>query len=65
MPGVIQPVSRILNLPEGVQPLCVVLLGYPDEHKRPRSQYNEKRVHWQQYQPRKRRAKIKNAKDLD
>jgi nitroreductase len=65
LPGVIQTVSRILNLPEEVQPLCVVYLGYPAEQKRPRSQYNDKRVHWQQYQPRKRQAKIKNAKYLD
>ncbi len=65
LPSVIKPVRRILNLPGEVEPLCIVYLGYPAEHKRPRTQYIEKRVHWQQYQPRKRPAKIKNAKFLD
>jgi len=34
------------------------------EEKLSRSQYNEHRVHWQQYELRKKRAKIKNAKYL-
>jgi nitroreductase len=62
LPSVIQPVVEVVNLPEGVTPLCVIYVGYPAEEKPARTQYDEHRVHWQQYEPRKRRAKVKNAK---
>jgi nitroreductase len=65
LPSVIKPVSKILNLPENVIPLSIVYVGYPAEETSPRTQYNEQRVHWQQYEPRKRQAKIKNAKYLE
>lgn len=64
LPSVIKPVCEILNIPEGVIPLCVIYLGYPAEEKAPRTQYDERRVYWQQYEPRKKRRKIKNAKYL-
>jgi nitroreductase len=64
LPSVIKPVSRILNLPENVIPLCVVYVGYSAEEKPPRTQYDEHRVYWQQYEVHKKRAKIKNAKYL-
>jgi nitroreductase len=62
--SVIQPVAKILNLPDEVTPLSLVYVGYPAEEKRPRTQYDAYRVHWQQYEPRKKRAKVKNAKQL-
>lgn len=62
LPTVMKPVSEALSLPEHVIPLCVVYVGYPAEEKRPRTRYDEHRVHWQEYQPRKKRRKIKNAK---
>ena len=55
-------VCKKLNLPEGVTPLGAVYVGYPDEQKEPRTQYDEKRVHWQIYEERKRRSKLKDAK---
>ncbi len=64
LPDVIRRVAEILSIPEGVTPLSIVYLGYPAEDKPPRTQYDEHRVHWQQYEPRKRRAKVKNAKRL-
>jgi nitroreductase len=64
LPSVVHPVAKILKIPENVIPLNVVYVGYPAEAKNPRTQFNEHRVHWQQYQPRKRQAKIKNAKYL-
>jgi nitroreductase len=64
LPSVIKPVSRILNLPEHVIPLGVIYVGYPAEVKPPRTQYDERRVYWQQYEPRKKQARIKNAKHL-
>lgn len=39
----------VLNLPETVTPLGVVYLGYPAEAKEPRTQYEERRVHWESY----------------
>ena len=64
LPSVIKPVSEVLNLPENVIPLCVIYVGYADEEKAARTQYDEHRVYWQQYEPRKKRAKVKNARLL-
>lgn len=50
-------VTRILNLPEGLTPLNLIYLGYPAEEKEPRTQYDEKRVHWEPFpmsEPKKR-----------
>jgi nitroreductase len=64
MPSVIKPISKLFNLPEHIIPLCVVYVGYPAEEKPPRTQYDEHRIYWQQYEPRKKRARIKNPKYL-
>ncbi len=64
LPSVIKPVADILCLPPAVTPLSVIYVGYTAEMPPPRTQYDEHRVHWQQYEPRKRHAKIKNAKYL-
>jgi nitroreductase len=58
----VQTVQKALNLPEHVTPLGAVYLGYPAETKPARTQYDEHRVHWQVYEERKRRAKVKDAK---
>ena len=42
-------VRRALSLPKHVAPLCVIYVGHPAEEKEPRSQYDERRVHWQEY----------------
>ena len=42
-------VRRALSLPKHVAPLCVIYVGHPAEEKEPRSQYDEMRVHWQEY----------------
>lgn len=46
-------VSHLLALPEHVIPLCVIHVGHPAESKEPRTQYEEERVFWQCYEPRK------------
>jgi nitroreductase len=61
-PSVIKPVREILGLPENVTPLSLVYVGYPAEERPPSERYDEKRVYWEQYEPRKRRARRKNAK---
>ena len=61
-PSKIKPLSQVLGIPENVIPLSMVYVGYPAETKEPRTQYDEHRVYWQYYEPRKRRPRIKNAK---
>jgi nitroreductase len=60
----IKLLRELLGIPENVTPLCMVSVGYPAERKEPRTQYDEHRVYWQCYEPRKRRPKLKNAKYL-
>lgn len=38
-------VRRILDIPPGAFPLNLVSIGYPDERKEPRTQYDRSRVH--------------------
>lgn len=63
-PSKIKPVSEALGIPASVTPLSIVYVGHPAEKKEARTQYDEHRVYWQCYEPRKRRPKIKNAKYL-
>jgi nitroreductase len=63
-PSRIKILGELLGIPEAVTPLSMVYVGHPAEHKEPRTQYDEHRVYWQCYEPRKRRPKIKNAKYL-
>ena len=60
----IKILAELLGIPEAVTPLSMVYVGHPAELKEPRTQYDEHRVYWQCYEPRKRKTKIKNAKYL-
>jgi nitroreductase len=60
----VRAVREVLSIPEAVTPLGMLHVGYPAEEKPARTQYAADRVYWQKYEPRKRRAKIKNAKLL-
>lgn len=64
LPSVIEPVKEILRLPEQVTPLSMVYIGYPADERPAADRYDERRVYWQEYEPRKRRARVKNAKKL-
>jgi nitroreductase len=46
----VRALRPVFNLPQTVTPLGVVYLGYPAEAKEPRTQYEERRVHWETYQ---------------
>jgi nitroreductase len=63
----VSAVQEMLNIPAHVTPLGIVYVGHPAEGAvpHPRTQYNERRVHWQVYEPRKPKAKIKNAKHVE
>ncbi|HSL44787.1 MAG TPA: nitroreductase family protein [Anaerolineales bacterium] len=63
-PSRIKILAELLGIPENVTPLSMVYVGHPAEQKEPRTHYDEHRVYWQCYEPRKRRSKIKNAKYL-
>jgi len=45
----VRVVREIVGLPKHVTPLGLIYVGYPAEEKPARTQYNEKRVHWQKY----------------
>lgn len=49
----------LLNIPDYVIPLGIVYVGYPAEEKEARTRFDEKRVYWQEYDP-KRKHKSKN-----
>ena len=59
---VIRPVKKILRIPEEVTPLGMAYIGYPADVPSPHTHYDDYRVYWQHYEPRKRRAKKKDAK---
>jgi nitroreductase len=42
-------IAKVLNLPPNITPLNVIYVGYPAEEKAPRTQYDDKRVHWERY----------------
>ena len=59
----VDKVSRVLNIPEHVIPLGIAYIGYSDEKKEPRTQYDEKRCYYEIYDSsRKHRARPKNLK---
>ena len=45
----VDPISKLLNIPETVVPLNMISIGHPAEEKEPRTQYDEQRVHRQQW----------------
>lgn len=61
--GFMDSVRDIFDVPDYVIPLGIAYIGYADEIKEPRTQYNEKRVYWEKYdKTRKHRARPKNLK---
>jgi len=45
----VRVVREIAGLPKRVIPLGLIYVGYPMEDKPARTQYDERRVHWQKY----------------
>ncbi|MCK4435724.1 nitroreductase family protein [Candidatus Bathyarchaeota archaeon] len=45
----INPIRKVLNIPENVVPLNLISIGHPAEKKEPRTQYDELRVHHEQW----------------
>ena len=47
--GRVVPVRKVLNIPETIVPLNLISIGHPAEEKEPRTQYDESRVHHEQW----------------
>jgi len=60
VPSFERHVRQILSIPEEVTPLSIVYVGYPDEEKAPQTKYDDRRIHWERYGPRKRQAEKAN-----
>jgi nitroreductase len=45
----VKTVRAIVSIPKKVTPLCIIYVGYPVDEKPSRTQYDEQRVHWQEY----------------
>ncbi|MBN2852375.1 MAG: nitroreductase family protein, partial [Clostridia bacterium] len=58
----VDEIRDLFNIPSHVIPMSIVYFGYPDEEKEPRTRYNEKAVHYQEYEQRKMRVKDKPKK---
>jgi hypothetical protein len=41
--------KKVLKIPETIVPLNLIPIGHPAEEKEPRTQYNELRVHHEQW----------------
>lgn len=48
-----EAVRSLLDIPEHVEVISVVLFGYPAEQKPPRTQYTDEAVYWQKYDPKR------------
>jgi len=57
----VRTVREIAGLPKFVTPLCLIYVGYAAEVKPARTQYDDRRVHWQMYEKRKPRTRKKQA----
>lgn len=42
-------VSRVLELPESIIPLCVVTMGYPAENPEPKDKFKSENIHFQKW----------------
>lgn len=43
------PIRKVLNIPKTIVPLNLISIGHPAEEKEPRTQYDELRVHHEQW----------------
>jgi nitroreductase len=48
-PGLMEPMAELLNLPSGIIPVGLVVVGHKDEHKEPVDRYNESKIHMEQW----------------
>ena len=42
-------IKEFLEIPEEIEPVCLIYLGYPKEEKNPRTKYLDEAVHWEKF----------------
>ena len=45
----VEKTRRLFELPPNVRAFCAIAVGYPNEKKKAKSRYQEKRVHYEEY----------------
>ena len=55
--------SEMFDIPDEVQPVCILEIGYPAWERKPISWYTEDAVHWQTYDAGRER-KMRTLDDL-
>jgi nitroreductase len=48
-PHIVQMVSRVVGLPRGIVPLCLIAVGYPDEDPPVKNKWRDERIHWNKW----------------
>lgn len=51
-----EPLRKALDIPDDVQPVCIVEIGYPAYTRVPHTWYTEEAVHWQKFDAGKTRV---------
>ncbi|HPJ01510.1 MAG TPA: nitroreductase family protein [Candidatus Limiplasma sp.] len=51
-----EALCNALHIPDGVQPMCIVEIGYPAYEREPLTWYTEEAVHWQKFDSAKPRT---------
>ena len=41
--------SELLEIPDGINPISIISIGYPDEKKEPANRYKEERIHYNKF----------------
>ena len=50
MPLVIEGLQKLLNLPQNIRPVAIVIMGYPDENPlQPEDRYKPEKIHWEKW----------------
>ncbi len=45
----VERISELLKIPENIIPLCLLSVGHPAEKKEARTQYDKRRVHFEEW----------------
>ncbi len=45
----VEPLKKLLGIPEGVEPMAVIAIGHPAEEKDPSDRYDADRVHFERW----------------
>ncbi len=58
-----EALCKLLDIPEDIQPVCIIDIGYPVYERDPKTWYTEDAVHWQKFDRTKER-KMRTLQDL-